>query len=485
MAKRTVLSSPGMRSKLLSDPLRPPAPLPRRDPLGPIALLRALWTNPLECWTEEHFQKPVVTTKIGLWRMAVVHDPAALRRVLVDNRANYRKDAFQRRVMSALGDGLLTAEGENWHVQRRMLAPIFTRKMLATFAPAMVEAANRQVERWASREGDLVDVAQDLTRLTLEVLERTIFSDGLGRDTETVRAAMRIYFDSIGRIDPFDLVGLPEYLPRLSRLGALSSLKLFRKAVDSIIATRRQRLEEGCDTLARDILTLLLDAKDPETGRTLGENGIKSNIITLIVAGHETTASALVWSLVLLARSPEWRERLKAEVAREGEEPLEDLPDRLPETRAVLEEALRLYPPLPAISRMALDADVLAGVPIQPRTLIVVAPYVVHRHRLLWENPDAFDPSRFLPGARDAIDPFAYLPFGRGPRGCIGIQFALQEATLALQAIVRRLDLDLPAGQPVWPVHRITLQPRDGLMMRVKSRSAAAHARPAALARTA
>jgi cytochrome P450 len=475
-----------MRSKVLSDPLRPPAPLPRRDPLGPIAFIRALWSNPLECWTEEYFQKPVVTTKIGLWRMAVVNDPAALRRVLVENRANYLKDAFQRRVMSALGDGLLTAEGEDWHVQRRMLAPIFTRKMLATFAPAMVEAANRRVERWASREGDLVDVAQDVTRLTLEVLERTIFSDGLGRDTETVRAAMRIYFDSIGRIDPFDIVGLPEYLPRLSRLGALSSLKLFRKAVDAIIATRRRRLADGCDTLAHDILTLLLAAKDPETGCTLDESGIKSNIITLIVAGHETTASALVWSLVLLARSPEWRERLQAEVAREGEEPIEDLPDRLPVTRAVLEEALRLYPPLPAISRISLDADVLAGVPIRPNTLIVIAPYVVHRHRLLWENPDAFDPSRFLPDARDAIDPFAYLPFGRGPRGCIGIQFALQEATLALQAIVRRLDLDLPAGQPVWPVHRITLQPRDGLMMRVNSRCAAAvPPRPAALARTA
>src|ERR1700756_1821521 len=126
MAKLYRLRSSGMRSKVLSDPLRPPAPLPRCEKLGPFAFIRALWTNPLECWTEEHFQKPVVTTKIGLWRMAVVNDPAALRRVLVENRANYLKDAFQRRVMSALGEGLLTAEGENWHVQRRMLAPIFT-----------------------------------------------------------------------------------------------------------------------------------------------------------------------------------------------------------------------------------------------------------------------------------------------------------------------------------------------------------------------
>jgi len=458
---------------LLPDPLRPPAPLPRREPPGPIELIRALWTNPLEAWTQEHFEKPVATANLGLIRFAVVSEPSALRRILVDNRANYRKDTFQRRVMSALGTGLLTSEGEDWHVQRRMLAPIFTRKMLATFAPAMVQAADALTERWASHDGSLVDVAADATRLTLEVLERTIFSDGLGRDTEIVRSAMRVYFDSIGRIDPFDILGLPEFMPRLSRIGAGSSLRLFRKAVDAIIATRRQRLAEGSPTLARDILTLLLDARDPETGQTLSEKGIKSNIITLIVAGHETTASALIWSLVLLARSPEWRERLAAEVAREADAPLEDLPDRLVETRAVLEEALRLYPPLPAISRVALADDELAGVPIRRGTLIVIAPYVVHRHRLLWENPDRFDPSRFLPGAREAIDPFAYLPFGRGPRGCIGIQFALQEATLALQAMIKKVELELPDGQPVWPVHRITLQPRDGLMMRVKARPAA------------
>jgi cytochrome P450 len=457
---------------LLHDPLRPPAPLPRRNSPGPIELIRALWTNPLEAWTQEHFDKPVVTANLGLLRFAVVSEPSALRRILVDNRTNYRKDTFQRRVMSALGDGLLTAEGEDWHVQRRMLAPIFTRKMLATFAPAMVQAADGLTERWCSHDGSLVDVAADATRLTLEVLERTIFSDGLGRDTEVVRTAMRVYFDSIGRIDPFDILGLPEFMPRLSRIGAGSSLRLFRKAVDAIIATRRQRLAEGSPTLARDILTLLLDAKDPETGQTLSEKGIKSNIITLIVAGHETTASALIWSLVLLARAPEWRARLAAEVAREADTLPEDLPDRLVETRAVLEEALRLYPPLPAISRVAVGDDELAGVPIRRGTLIVIAPYVVHRHRLLWENPDGFDPRRFLPGARDAIDPFAYLPFGRGPRGCIGIQFALQEATLALQAMIRKVELELPEGQPVWPVHRITLQPRDGLMMRVKSRAA-------------
>jgi cytochrome P450 len=281
---------------------------------------------------------------------------------------------------------------------------------------------------------------------------------------------MRTYFDSIGRIDPLDILGVPDFVPRLGQFGARRALRLFRHAVDVIIATRRARLAEG-SAQPRDILTLLIEAKDPETGRSLSEEGIRSNIITLIVAGHETTASAVIWSLVLLAQSPQWRQRVAAEIAREDNGSAEDLPDRLVETRAVLEEALRLYPPLPAISRVALEADVLSGVPIRKGTLIVIAPYVVHRHRRVWDDPDAFDPSRFLPPAREAVDPFAFLPFGRGPRGCIGITFAMQEAALILQAIVKNLDLELRPDEPIWPIHRITLQPRNGLLMSVRAKA--------------
>jgi len=451
------------------DRFRPAAPAPRQKPLGPIGLLRALWSNPLEAWSEAHFQEPVVTAGLGFSQVAVVSSPDAIRRVLVEHRSNYRKDTFQRRVMSALGSGLLTAEDEQWHVQRRTLAPIFTRKAVLEFSPAMAQAAEELVECWRARDGQLVNVAADVTRLTLDVLERTIFSDGLGRDTEDVRAAMRVYFDSIGRIDPLDILGVPDFVPRLGQFGARRALALFRNAVDAIIATRRRRLADAAPP--RDILSLLIEAKDPETGRSLSEEGIKSNIITLIVAGHETTASALIWSLVLLASAPSWRQRVTAEIDRVGDTPFEDIADRLIETRAVLEESLRLYPPLPAISRVAVEEDVLCGVPIRRGSLIVIAPYVVHRHHRLWDEPDAFDPTRFLPPGRDAIDPFAYLPFGRGPRGCIGITFAMQEATLILRAIVRKLDLELRPDSPVWPVHRITLQPAGGLWMLAKDKT--------------
>ncbi len=459
--------------RLLGPPsgLRPPAPIPARRSLGTIGLIRALWNNPLEAWTEAHFQEPVVTAALGLGRVAVVSSPDAIRRVLVENRTNYRKDTFQRRVMSALGNGLLSAEGDEWHVQRRTLAPIFTRKAVLEFSPSMAEAACQTVEQWRARDGGTVDVAADVTRLTLDVLERTIFSDGLGRDTEDVRAAMRVYFDSIGRIDPLDVLGVPDFVPRLGQFGARRALRLFRRAVDTIIATRRRRLAQELD-LPRDILSLLIEAKDPETGRRLSEESIRSNIITLIVAGHETTASAVIWSLVLLAAAPQWRERVAAEIDRIGDgNGIEELPDQLIETRAVLEEALRLYPPLPAISRVALAADVLSGIPIRKGSLIVIAPYVVHRHRRLWEDPDVFDPTRFLPGRREAIDPFAFLPFGRGPRGCIGITFAMQEATLILRTIIKNVELELLPDRSVWPVHRISLQPAHGLCMSVRDKA--------------
>src|SRR5215472_9757759 len=199
------------------------------------------------------------------------------------------------------------------------------------FSPAMAQAADELVECWRACDGQAVNVAADVTRLTLDVLERTIFSDGLGRDTEDVRAAMRVYFDSIGRIDPLDLLGVPDFVPRLGQFAARRALALFRDAVDRIIATRRQRLAE--EAPPRDILSLLIEARDPETGRSLSEDGIKSNIITLIFAGHETTASAVIWSLVLLANAPQWRQRVRDEIDRVGDDASFDaIADRLIET---------------------------------------------------------------------------------------------------------------------------------------------------------
>lgn len=454
-----------------ADTFCPPAPVPHPQTLGLARLLKALWSNPLEAWTVQHFEQPVVVSKFAFGEVAVVSDPAAIQHVLVRNVENYQKDSFQRRMLAVLANGLLAAEGEQWRTQRRMFAPIFSPRTVMNFAPAMAGAVEALVARWRRRrDAEVLDVAAEVTDLTLDVLVRTIFSDGLGRDATDVRHAMRIYFDRIGRIDPLDVLGVPNFVPRLGRFSVRPAERLFDEAVDQIIAARRRRLAAEPGSVPRDILTLLLEAQDPETGRGISEAEVRANIVTFMAAGHETTANAIAWTLYLLSQSPEWRERVRTEACRELAGPAADLADRLVETRAVVEEALRLYPPLAAISRAAIAPDEVGGERIGAGAMVVIAPYVLHRHRKLWQRPDAFDPTRFLPAQRRSIERYGYLPFGAGPRGCIGLVFALQEALLAVAAITANFELAPVAGRPVWPVHRVTLRPRGGLPMMVRRR---------------
>jgi cytochrome P450 len=219
-----------------------------------------------------------------------------------------------------------------------------------------------------------------------------------------------------------------------------------------------------------DLLTLLLRSMDPSTGRQLNLAEVRSNILTFLSAGHETTSNALAWSMYLLSQSPDWRLRVREEADRELNGPTERLPDRLLATRAVIEEALRLYPPIAALSRQAEKADRLGDFDVSPGSLIVIAPYVLHRHRRLWDQPDVFDPSRFMPEARPRIPRFAYLPFGIGPRICIGASFALQEAAIVLALLVRDFDMRLSRDAEIWPLQRITLRPAKGLPMHVTAR---------------
>jgi cytochrome P450 len=218
------------------------------------------------------------------------------------------------------------------------------------------------------------------------------------------------------------------------------------------------------------LLTLLLRALDPSTGKSMSIAEVRSNVLTFLSAGHETTANTLTWSLFLLSQSPDWLERVRQEADRELSASHEGLLERLTNTRAVIDEALRLYPPIAALSRMAVEADELGLCSVPPRSLIVVAPYVLHRHQQLWDRPDVFDPERFLGKSRERIGRFSYLPFGTGPRTCIGSAFALQEATLALATLVQRFDFELLPEAKVWPLQRVTLRPKHGLPMRVSPR---------------
>ena len=454
---------------------RPPAPTPRSKPATPLETIYALWRNPLEVWSKAHFEKPVLIGKSFLGVRAVINDPAAVRRVFLDNAVNYRKDALQLRILRpGLGTGLLTVEGENWKSQRRALAPLFSPRQVADFAPAMHRVAKTAVERLqAGRDGRIIEIGEDMALTTLQVLEQTLFSQGLARDPSEFQRAVTGYFNTIGRVDPLDLIGAPQFLPRIGRLRGRESLAFFASAVDDIIAARRKLLDSGAPAPS-DLLTLLLRALDPETGKGMSLDDVRANIVTFIGAGHETTANALTWTIYLLSQAPDWRQRVEDEIdAHFDADSDTDPTDALPVTRAVFEESMRLFPPAALLSRECIAEDWLAGVRIPAGAIVTVAPYLLHRHKNLWQDPELFNPERFLGANREKIDRYAYIPFGAGPRVCIGMAFAMQEAVIVLARLLKAFRFDLLPGHVVELQQRITLRPRNGMRMFVRHRKAA------------
>ena len=446
---------------------RPPAPTPRETPLGLIGMIATLRRNPIEIWTRAHYEEPVLVGSSIMGDRAVVSDPAGVRHVFLDNVANYRKDDLQLRVLKpGLGNGLLTSDGEDWRSQRRSLAPLFTPRQVASFAEAMAESTRAGVERLQRRRpGQRIDMSNEMARLTLEILEHTLFTQGLGRDTSEFQHAVSRYFETVGRLDAFDLLGLPQFLPRFGRMRGRATLEWFAGAVNDIVTVRRQLIDSGA-TAPRDILTLLLEAQDPETGRGMREDDLRANIVTFIGAGHETTANALTWTFYLLSQAPDWREQVAAEAqAQLDAGPMDTLADRMPVTKAVLEESLRLYPPAAFLSRAAIADDEICGRRIRAGTIVTVSPFLLHRHRKLWRDPEVFDPTRFLGANRETIDRFAYIPFGAGPRVCIGMGFALQEAIIVTAHLAKSFRFDLAPDHKVRAIQRITLRPQGGMPM--------------------
>ncbi|RXF73347.1 cytochrome P450 [Hansschlegelia zhihuaiae] len=448
---------------------RAPAPFPRSRPLNRLGVVMALRRNPLAIWTERHFTERALAGE-GLRGYGVfLADPEGIRRVLVENAANYPKDDLQRKILApGLGQGLLVAEGELWRRTRRILAPVFTPRRVAAQASAMQGAAEAIAARLARmRPGRIVDAAEEMTRATYDVLKVTLFSNGLAGDAASFSQALTRYFNTQGVIDPLDLFDAPAFLPRIGTLRSRPALRFFEERVAAIVAERRALIEAGTEP-PDDLLTALLKARDAETGMGLTEREVGANIVTFIGAGHETTANALTWSLYLLSTAPDVRDAVEAEAEAAAGSAF-DLA-AFPVARAVVEEAMRLYPPVALLSRQAVADDVAAGVRIPAGATVAISPWVLHRHRALWSAPDEFRPERFLPGARDAIDRFAYLPFGVGPRVCIGLGFALQEAVILLSALSRRVRLDHAGEVPPEPVQRITLRPKGGMPVRLSRR---------------
>jgi cytochrome P450 len=450
-------------------PFVPPAPKPRTSPPSTLEMIRIVYRNPLELWGEPSYNEKWISVSAAIGGpLLIANDPGLIRRVLVDNARNYKMARVRQKILRPiLRDGLLTAEGEVWRRSRKAMAPVFTPRHINGFADPML----RRAEEFASRyeDGSIVDLSRDMTTLTYDILAETLFSGEIASEPGGFARQVDRLFETMGRVDPLDLLGAPDWLPRITRLLGRNSLGFFRKIVADTMEMRKQRLARDPAGTPEDFLTLLLRAEGPGG---LSRAEIEDNIITFIGAGHETTARALGWTLYCLAESPWEREPIEAEidaVMASGAGPVEWL-ERMPLARAAFEEALRLYPPAPSINREAVEDDRYQDLVIRKGTQVLVMPWTVHRHRRLWDDPEAFMPARFAPGARDRIDRFQYLPFGAGPRVCIGASFAMQEAMIALGVLMSRYRFDTVAETRPWPVQKLTTQPEGGLPMRVTRR---------------
>jgi cytochrome P450 len=451
-------------------PFVPPAPKPRTGIPGYVEIVRTLYRNPLEIWGEPSFNERWIRTRFINERTLIVNDPGLIRHVLVDNARNYRMATIRQLILRPiLRDGLLTAEGDTWKRSRRAMAPVFTPRRIGALAETMLERSHAFLSRF--REGETRDIAIDMTDLTFDLLSETLFSGDIVTSGTSFAEEVNRLLETMGRVDPLDLLKAPKWLPRLTRIRGRRSLAFFRGIVADTIDRRRARMLAG-EAVPDDLLTQLL-RQEGEGGLSAGE--IEDNIVTFIGAGHETTARALAWTLYCLANAPHERDKVEAEADRMASEapPAQDWLEHMPHARAAFEEAMRLYPPAPSINRAAIADDRWNEVEIPAGITVLVMPWTLHRHRRLWPDPDAFMPERFLPANRDAIDRFQYLPFGAGPRVCIGAAFALQEAVIALGVLMSRLRFDCTAETRPWPVQRLTTQPEGGMPMRVSFRRTA------------
>ena len=460
---------PPVTSRAATGP-RPAAPRPHPERLGLFETIRALRKNPITAFPEEAYQAPIL--EVGRLRSVVlVNDPDEIEHVLVGNAGNYRKSVQQqRRLQPALGDGLLTAEGAAWQAARRIASPLFNPKSIALLFDDMQEAAAVMRDRWLDRTvpGRPLDLAAEFQRLTYEMVSRTVFSGALDQDRVRVHANMAIYFETFGRIDLASLFNLPAWVPTPAALRARPALAVFRSIVDRVVA---QRVDDP-DREMSDLLDRLIGSPDPATGKIMTPLAVSDNVLTFLAAGHETTGNALAWILYLLALFPDAETAVTDELLSVvGDRPSRrEALDNLVFTRAVVNEALRLYPPAPFMGREALGCDDLAGRRIEKGTQVLISPWIVHRHRRLWDDPEDFRPERFMPPKDRDIPRGAFIPFGLGPRVCIGRSFAVQEILVVLATILPMFHFRLLDAQSVSPEARITLRPAGGMPMIVTPR---------------
>jgi len=425
--------------------------------------------NPIDALPHGVFTAPLVHVEaLGRQRFYIL-EPSLIQEALVGNADALTKGPELRRTLGAvLGDGLLTADGAHWRWQRQSAAPIFRHERLLGFLPAMLAAAAETRDRWLTKpDGSVIDIGHEMMHTTFDIIVETMLSGRANIDAARAERAITDFLESTGWVFALSLLNAPSWMPYPGKGRTNAAARYLRGAIGRIAAAHR-----AAGSGSGDLVDLLLNAADPETGRTMTDEELTDNLLTFVAAGHETTALGLAWTFDLLSRNPGPAERALAEIeAVTGGGPL--LPDHIAKlnyTRQVFQEGMRLYPPAPIIARAVTRPFTLGNRRVPQGSMVYVPIYALHRHTALWDRPNDFDPDRFAPERSKARHRYAYLPFGGGARICIGSAFAMMEGVAILATLLRAVKLTSLADHPPKPRMRLTLRPDKKLMMRVERR---------------
>ncbi|MBI5930837.1 MAG: cytochrome P450 [Chloroflexi bacterium] len=412
----------------------------------------------------------IVHFKVGPREIFLLNDPYYIQHVLQTNHHNYRKGWALVRTKILLGEGLLTSEGDFWLHQRRLIQPAFHRKRIAAFGQMMTDCTSEMMEAWQPyiESGQPLNLTEEMMNLTLNVVCQTLFSTHI---TDAERAVVK---DAMEVVLLFGLknVTRPPFMEKLPTLGNQQARKAIHQLDKIVYRIIQERRAHPQDDEKSDLFTMLMSVQDEDTGESMDDRQVRDEIMTLFLAGHETTANTLAWTFYLLSENPTMTDALWAELDRvlDGQVPAVENLSNLPYTQAVLQESMRLYPPAWVISRQAINDDEIGGYPIPMGSAVIVSPYVMHRNPNYWEKPEQFNPTRFLDDSRPWRPPFSYFPFGGGARQCIGMNFAMMEAQLILATVAQKYQLHLVPTTKVEPEALLTLRPRNGLPMTIEWR---------------
>lgn len=449
----------------------PPYPKRHQKSLSMLDTLKYARRDLLSIWHENAFDRQFIATKIINRHVFIANHPEIVRHVFLTNHANYEKKSplMRKALAPLLGDGLFISDGATWHKHRDLETPMFSTEQVGKYSAVMVEATEERIRLWSAIEpGSIVPVLPAMGQLTAEIICRTLFGKQLGAEqSAAVIKSFAAYQAVIEQMDINTFFGLPSWIPGMGAGKATAAAKAIHAIVDQVIAACEQN--GGKDTLLAQFLKLQSNTPTPTT---LTREQIRNELIVLFMAGHETTANTLAWALYLISQCPDVEQRLHDEVDTVLGDRSPTINDvaRLGYTRAILEETMRLYPPVPILSREAAAEDMIRNRLIPAGSIMLVVPWLLHRHKQYWQKPDHFMPERFLDDAPTKPDRYVYLPFSIGPRVCIGKYFGQIETILCLAMLSRRFRFRVPEGHTVSHECRLTLRPKDNLPMRISPR---------------